>query len=169
MIRLIASVPPLETPEVSKSASTWGHAGGCGSAWRPLGWDSCGSCRVLDRNLARLRWRGVVNGAQLLIALPSQVHLICGIAEVEAVVDLGPLLVGDVFDAVPEEPADLIEGIVFVATAAQGALWHATSDLIDHLGAQPDHVAGVEDGDRIGQPVMNGIRNGSSACAPRRR
>jgi hypothetical protein len=72
-----------------------------------------------------------------------------------------------VFDAVPEEPADLIEGIVSVARAAQGVLLHATPDLIDDLGTQPDHMEGVKDGDRIGQPVMNGVgisRNGSSAA-----
>jgi hypothetical protein len=46
---------------------------------------------------------------------------------------------------------------MFVAAAAQGVLLHAAPDLIDHLGAQPDHVEGVEDGDRIGQPVTNGV------------
>jgi hypothetical protein len=37
------------------------------------------------------------------------------------------------FHAVPEQPTDLIEGIVFVAAAAKGVLLHATPDLIDHL------------------------------------
>jgi hypothetical protein len=53
---------------------------------------------------------------------------------------LGLLLLGEVFDAVAESSADLIERVVFVATAAQRVLLHATADLIDYLGAQPDHV-----------------------------
>ena len=57
----------------------------------------------------------------------------------------------------PEEPADLIEGVVFVAAAAQGLLLHAAPDLIDYLSAQPDHVESVEDRDRIGQPVTNSV------------
>jgi hypothetical protein len=43
------------------------------------------------------------------------------------------LLLGEMFHAVPEQPTDLIEGIVFVAAAAKGVLLHATPDLIDHL------------------------------------
>jgi hypothetical protein len=42
----------------------------------------------LDRDLAAFRRGGVVDGAQLLIALPGQVHLSCGIAGIEASADL---------------------------------------------------------------------------------
>ena len=75
-----------------------------------------------DCDLASLRWCGVVDGAEPLIALPGHVHLIGGVAGLEAVPDLGPLLFGKVFDAMPEEPADLIERVMFVSAAAQGVL-----------------------------------------------
>jgi len=56
----------------------------------------------LGRDLTALRWGGVVDGAELLVALPGQVHLICGVAGVEAVADLGLLAFGEVFYAVAE-------------------------------------------------------------------
>jgi hypothetical protein len=74
---------------------------------------------------------------------------------------LGLLLLGEVFDAVAESSADLIERVVFVATAAQRVLLRATADLIDYLGAQPDHVKGVEHRDRVGTAVA--YRVGMSA------
>jgi hypothetical protein len=40
-----------------------------------------------------------------------------------------------VFDAVAEEAADLVQRVVFVAAATEGALLHPTPHLIDHLGA----------------------------------
>ena len=58
-------------------------------------------------DLAALRRCGVVDGAQLLIALPGDVDFVLWVAGVETVADLGLLLVGEVFDAVPEQPSDL--------------------------------------------------------------
>ena len=87
--------------------------------------------------------------------------------------DLGLLALGEVFHAVAEQPADLVERVVFVAAAAQGVLLHAAADLVDDLGAEPDHVEGVEHGDRVGQAVAD--RVGVSAeriqggMSPRRR
>ena len=57
-----------------------------------------------------------------------------------------------------EQPADLVERVVFVAAAAEGVLLDAAADLVDDLGAEPDHVEGVEDGDRVGQPVADRVR-----------
>ena len=50
---------------------------------------------------------------------------------------------------------------MFVATAAQRVLLHATADLIDYLGAQSDDVKGVEHRDRVGKAVA--YRVGMSA------
>ena len=50
-----------------------------------------------------------------------------------------------------------MEGIVFVAAAAQDVLLHATPDLIDHLGPQPDHVEGIEHSDRVREAVADRV------------
>ena len=60
-----------------------------------------------------------------------------GVAGVEAVGDLGLLALGEVLDAVAEEPADLVERVVFVAAVADGVLLDAAADLVDDLGAEP--------------------------------
>ena len=49
---------------------------------------------------------GVVDGAELLVALPGQVDLSLRVTRVEAGGDLGLLAFGEVSDAVAEEPAD---------------------------------------------------------------
>jgi hypothetical protein len=74
--------------------------------------------QYLDRDLAAFRWNGVVDGAELSVALPGHVHLVCGVAGVEACADLGLLLLGEVLYAMTEQPADLVERIVFVAAPA---------------------------------------------------
>ena len=57
-----------------------------------------------------------------------------------------------------EQPADLVERVVLVAAPAQGVLLDAAADLVDDLGAEPHHVEGVEDGDRVGQLVADRVR-----------
>jgi hypothetical protein len=47
---------------------------------------------------------GVVDGAELLVALPGQVDLILWVAGVETAAELGLLALGEVFDAVAEQP-----------------------------------------------------------------
>jgi hypothetical protein len=90
----------------------------------------------------------VVDGAKLLVALPGDVDFVGRVAGVEAGGDLGLLLLGEVFHAVAEEPADLIERVVFVTASAQSVLLDAAADFVDDLGAEPDHVKGVKHGDR---------------------
>jgi hypothetical protein len=51
----------------------------------------------------------VVDGAEVLVALPGQVDLILWVAGVLAVDDLGLLLRGEVFHAVVKQAADLVE------------------------------------------------------------
>jgi len=99
----------------------------------------------------------MVDGAELLVALPGQVHLPSRVAGLQAGGDLGLLTFGEVFDPMPEQPTDLVERVVFVAAVAEGVLLDAAADLVDDLGAEPDYVEGVEDGDRVGQLVSDGV------------
>jgi hypothetical protein len=53
------------------------------------------------------------------------------VAGVEAAAELGLLALGEVFDAVAEQPADLVERVVFVAPPAERALLDAAADFVD--------------------------------------
>jgi hypothetical protein len=108
-------------------------------------------------DLAAFRRYGVVDGSQLLVTLPGDVHFVLWVASCETVADLGLLLLGEVFDAVSEQPSDLVERVVLVPASAQRVLLHPPSDLVNDLGAEPDHVEGVKDRDRVRQPVVNGV------------
>ena len=99
----------------------------------------------------------MVDRAELLVALPGQVHLPVGVAVLEAVGDLGLLAFGEVLHAVAEQPADLVERVVLVAAVAEGVLLDAAADLVDDLGAEPHDVERVEHRDRVGQPVADRV------------
>jgi hypothetical protein len=81
-----------------------------------------------------------------------------GVAGVEAAAELGLLALGEVFDAVAEQPADLVERVVFVATPAERVLLDAAADFVDDLGAEPDHVGGIQHGDRVREAVADRVR-----------
>jgi hypothetical protein len=49
-----------------------------------------------------------------------------------------------VLSAVREQAADLVERIVLVATVPENVLLDATPDLVDHLGAEPHDMEGVD-------------------------
>jgi hypothetical protein len=68
-------------------------------------WDRTGveAVQDLDRDLAAVRRCGVVDGAQLLVALPGDVDFVGRIAGVKAGGDLGLLTLGEMFDTVAEE------------------------------------------------------------------
>jgi hypothetical protein len=61
------------------------------------------------------------------------------------------------FHAVPEEPADLVERVVFVAAAAQRVLLHPPTDFIDYLSSEPDHMERVEDRHHVREAVLNRV------------
>ena len=66
-----------------------------------------------------------------------------------------------------QQAADLVERVVLVTAVPEGVLLDAAADLVDDLGAEPDHVEGVQDRDRVGQFVADRVgvaRNGSSAA-----
>jgi hypothetical protein len=91
------------------------------------------------------------------VALPGHIHFILWVAGVEAAAELGLLALGEVFDAVAEQPANLVERVVFVATPAEGVLLDAAADLVDDLGAEPDHVEGVQHRDRVREAVTDRV------------
>jgi hypothetical protein len=111
----------------------------------------------LDCNLSAFGRYCVVDGAQLLVALPGKINFPDRVAGVEATVELGLLALGEVFHTVAEEPADLIQRVVFVAAAAQAVLLHPTPDLIDHLSPEPHHMEGIEHRHRVREAVMNRV------------
>ena len=101
----------------------------------------------------------MVDGAELLVALPGQVDFAVGVAGVEApVLSLACWRVGEVLDAVAEEAADLVERVVLVAAVAEGVLLDPAADFVDDLGAEPDHMEGVQHRDRVGQLVTDRVR-----------
>jgi hypothetical protein len=103
MLKLMASVPPLETLRC-RSRPAPGPASAQRTALPGNFGDGTGVEAVEHpgRDLTAFRWAGVIDGAELLVALPGQVHLICGVAGVEAVPDLGLLAFGEMFDAVAD-------------------------------------------------------------------
>jgi hypothetical protein len=94
----------------------------------------------------------------VLVALPCEVHLALWVAGVQAGGDFGPLLIGEVFGAAVEQPAVLVERVVFVPAAMEGVLLDRAAALVGDLRAEPDHVKGVQDGDRVGQLVPDRLR-----------
>ena len=76
---------------------------------------------------------GVVNGAELLVALPGQVHFAVGVAGLQAPGELGLLALGEALDTVAQQAADLVERVVLVPAVAEGVLLDAAADLIDDL------------------------------------
>ena len=77
----------------------------------------------------------VVDGAQLLIALPGKINFPDRVAGIEATADLGLLTLGEMFHTVPEQPTDAIQRVMFVAASTQSVLLHSTPHFIDHLRA----------------------------------
>jgi len=95
----------------------------------------------LDRNLSAFGRYCVVDGAQLLVALPGKINFPDRVAGVEATVELGLLALGEVFHTVAEE----------------AVLLHPTPDLIDHLSPEPHHMEGIEHRHRVREAVMNRV------------
>jgi hypothetical protein len=72
--------------------------------------------------------------AELLVALPGQVHFPVGVSDLQAAGQLGLLTLGEALDAVAQQPTNLVERVVFVATVTDGFLLDAAANLVDDLG-----------------------------------
>jgi hypothetical protein len=159
--RLIASVPPLLTPRVAKYARAWRSPGAQGAAESGYLGDRAGreGADDLFGDAASLGGvGGVVGVAQLLVALPGGGEFPVRVTGLQSGVEAGALPLGEVFGAVPGQPADLVERVVLVPAVAEGVLLNAASDLVDDLGSEAHGVEGVEDGDRVGQFVADHVR-----------
>src|SRR4249919_456412 len=109
----------------------------------------------LLRNLAAAGCGGVVDRAELLVALPGQVDLSDWVAFLQAAGELGLLLLGEVLHAVAKQSADLVERVVLVAAMTKRVLLDTATDLVDDLGAEANDMEGVEYRDRVGQLVAD--------------
>jgi hypothetical protein len=118
----MASVPPLETPPVSKSARIWGSPGSQGSAEVGDFGDRTGPQRRDDLIGESASGGGcllVVDRAEPLVAVPGDGELPAGVAVGQAGVEAGELAGGEVLGAVAQESADLVERVVAVAAVTQ--------------------------------------------------
>ena len=160
MIRLTASVPPLEIRWVSNRARTCcSTAAGCGRGGRPRGSGRSGNdamtCSATSAALGRAV--GLVDRAQLLVGMPGDGDLQAGVAGDQARVQFRDLLVGQVLAAAAQQTPDLVERVVLVTAPAQGVLLDAAADLVDDLGAELDDVEGVQHRDGVGQLVAQRV------------
>jgi hypothetical protein len=86
---------------------------------------------LVDEFPAPLR-PGVVDVAELLVALPGEGDFVVGVAEGELRVEPGGLFVGEVFGADLQRAADAVERVALAAAVPEGVLLDAAADLIDH-------------------------------------
>ncbi len=69
----------------------------------------------------------------------------------------GVLAFGQVLQAVPQQPADLVERVVRMTASAELLLLDTAADFVDELGAELDDVEGVEDLHCVGQRVAESV------------
>jgi hypothetical protein len=77
----------------------------------------------LLRDLSAFGGGGVVDGAELLVALRDHVDFAVGVAGLQTPGELGLLPLGQMLHAVAEQAADLVERVVFVPSVAEGSCW----------------------------------------------
>ena len=95
----------------------------------------------------------LVHRAQLLVGVPGDGDLPVRVARLQAAVQLGDLLVAEVFSSAAQQAADLVQRVVLVAAPVQGLLLDPAAGLVHDLGAELDDVERVQDRDRVGQLV----------------
>jgi hypothetical protein len=69
---------------------------------------------------------------------------------------------------VAQQAVDLVERVVLVTAVPEGVLLDAAANLVDDLGAEPDHMEGVQDRDRPGPRPRRAVRRGSRWRNPER-
>lgn len=73
----------------------------------------------------------VVDGSELLGAVPGDLDLVVALVSDEGRVQAGVLSVGEVLDAGAQDVADPVEGVVFAAAVAVDVLLDPAPDLVD--------------------------------------
>ncbi len=74
----------------------------------------------------------MVDVAELLVALPGQGDFVVGVPSGEFRIQPGGLLVGEMFGADLQGPANPVERISLTAPMARSVLLDPAADLIDH-------------------------------------
>jgi hypothetical protein len=120
----------------------------------------------LLRDLAAAICGRVVDRAELLVALPSQVDLPAGVDFLQAAGELGLLLLGEVLYAVAKQAADLVERVVLVAAMTKRVLLDAATYLVEDLGAEANDMEGVEYRDRVAELVADRVVESDRSALP---
>ena len=87
---------------------------------------------------------GPVGRSQLLVAPPSDLNLVVGVALAQALIEAFALAHGEVLLAAVEDVADPVERVLSVPAPAQGGLLDSAADLVQRLAAKFDDVKCVE-------------------------
>ena len=99
----------------------------------------------------------VVDGSELLGALPGDLDLDVALVSNEGCVQAGVLSVGEVLDAGAQDVADPVERIVFAAAVAVDVLLDPAPDLVDGGRAEFDDVERIKHGDGVLELVVDGV------------
>jgi hypothetical protein len=100
---------------------------------------------------------GGVGRAELLVGRPGDGDLVVRVAGLQTAVEFGELPVGEVFVAVAQQSADLVERVVSITAPVQGVLLDAAPHLVDDLGAEVHDMEGVKHRDSIREFVTDGV------------
>ena len=87
---------------------------------------------------------GVVDGPQLLVALPGHEDFVVGVAGRQRDEQSTPLPFGQLLAAAAEQVADAVQRAVGVATVAEGVLLDPPADGVDDVDAELDDVERVK-------------------------
>jgi len=99
----------------------------------------------------------VVDGSQLLGALPGDLDLDVALVGGERCFQAGPLPVGEVLDAGAQDVADPVERVGLAAAVAVDVLLDPAADLVECGCAEFDDVEGVQHRDGVGELVVDGV------------
>jgi hypothetical protein len=100
---------------------------------------------------------GVVDVAELLVALPGEGDYVAGVPGGEFRIEPGGLFVGEVFGADLQRPADTKERIALASPVSERVLLDPAADFVDHGRAELDDVEGVQNRDGFGQFVADRV------------
>src|SRR3954451_15270216 len=102
---------------------------------------------LLGESPARGGGRGVVDGPDLLRAVPGEGHLVVAFVRVEGSSQARALPGGETVGAGVQEVADAVERITLPSAVSVDLLLHPATDLVQRLGGEGDDVKGIQDRD----------------------
>ena len=99
----------------------------------------------------------MVDLPELLGALPGDEHLEVSFIGVDGLRQSDLLAVGEALLAAAQQVPDAVERVALAAPLPGDGLLDAAADFVDGLAAELHHVEGVEDGDGVGELVVDGV------------